>query len=268
MELFYREFGDGDRNLIIIHGLYGASDNWVTIAKSLQDNFHIYLIDQRNHGQSPHSDDMDYQFMSNDLNEFMEHNGLDEAIIMGHSMGGKTAMHFALAYPQKVAKLFILDIAPKSYGSYSNYAEITNDHRTIIDALLRVNLKEHASRQSVDKELQVDIPNKMVRSFLLKNLGRDEDKNLFWKFNLKVLSEHLHDIMNGFSDINGKVSFPDDKPVFLIRGENSPYVHEDDMQEVRTFFPSVQSANIPDAGHWLHAEQPEIFLKTVLYFMG
>ncbi len=268
MELFYREFGDGNRNLIIIHGLYGASDNWVTIAKLLKDNFHVYLIDQRNHGQSPHSDDMNYEFMSDDLNEFMEQHDLDEAIIMGHSMGGKAAMRFALAHPQKVTKLFILDIAPKSYGSYSNYAEITNDHRTIIDALLNVNLNIHASRQSVDKELQDAIPNKMVRSFLLKNLGRDEDKQLYWKFNLQVLSDHLQDIMDGFSDIKGKVSFPEDKPVFLVRGEDSPYVHEDDMQEVRTFFPSVQTANIPNAGHWLHAEQPELFLKTVLYFMG
>ncbi len=266
-ELFYKELGDENSpNLIIIHGLYGSSDNWLTIARHLQDKFHIYIVDQRNHGQSPHIAEMNYDAMADDIQFFMKQHQIESSILMGHSMGGKTAMTVALKYPQLIDKLIILDIAPKSYGNFSNYAQITNDHRSIINALLSVQLEEHKSRTSVDKFLQVGIPNKMVRSFLLKNVGRNDNGTLFWKFNLQALADNLHLIMDGFSDKDYS-EFPMDKTVVLINGANSPYVQEEDLQLVRHYFPSVQTATIPDAGHWLHAEQPEIFLKTLLYFI-
>ncbi len=267
MKLFSKHIGRGDKNLIIIHGLYGSSDNWLTVAKYLEDICNIYIVDQRNHGRSPHSSEMDYEVMADDLYQFTIDEGLDSAIIMGHSMGGKTAMRFALKYPQKVQKLLILDIAPKSYDGFSNYAKITNDHKSIVDALLSVNPKEFSTRSSIDRFLKDKITNNMVRSFLLKNIGRAEDKSLYWKLNINAISENLHHIMGGFSDLEEDQNFPDLTEVYLIRGANSPYVQEEDIQQVRKLFPSAQLTTIPDAGHWLHAEQTELFVKTVRYFL-
>jgi len=267
MELFHKQVGQGKENLIILHGLYGSSDNWLSIAKYLEDIFTIYLLDQRNHGQSPHSDLMDYEIMAKDLNDFMDQQNISSAVILGHSMGGKTAMRFALMFPQKVDKLVVVDIAPKSYGTFSNYARITNDHQIIINALLHIDPRMFSSRSQIDHQLQKDIPNNMVRSFLLKNIGRNDDKTLLWKLNLKAISENLHHIMDGFSDLIVENTFPDKKHVFFIKGENSPYIMEEDMKEVRHFFPSAQLATIPNAGHWLHAEQTRLFIDTLLYFI-
>ncbi|WP_235208170.1 alpha/beta fold hydrolase [Saccharicrinis fermentans] len=267
MQLFFRELGQGSRNLIIIHGLYGSSDNWLTIARLLGDEFRIFIIDQRNHGQSPHCDEMSYTLMADDIKHFMLQQNLDKAIVMGHSMGGKTAMAFALQNPNLVEKLVILDIAPKSYGGFSNYAQITNDHRAIVDALLSIDPSQHHSRSSVDKALKDKIPNNMVRSFLLKNIGRADDKQLYWKLNIKAISDNLTKIMDGLDEFDAAEEFPAEKAVILIRGAQSPYVQDEDMQQVRKYFPSAQLADIPDAGHWLHAEQPDIFIKTVKYFL-
>ncbi len=268
MKLFFRELGSGDSNLIIIHGLYGSSDNWISIARMLEDKFHIFIIDQRNHGQSPHNEAINYNLMANDLKDFMIEQKLEKAIVMGHSMGGKTAMAFALQNPSLIDKLVVLDIAPKSYGSFSNYAQITNDHRAIINGILSINPSEHNSRSSIDKALANAVPNDMVRSFLLKNVGRDNDKNLHWKLNIKAISDHLDDIMNGVDVFDTEDVFPDDKTVVFIRGAKSPYIQNEDMQQVRKYFPSAQLADIPNAGHWLHAEQTELFIKTVRYFLN
>ncbi|WP_075603467.1 alpha/beta fold hydrolase [Saccharicrinis aurantiacus] len=266
VQLFYRKLGENGAPLIIIHGLYGASDNWLTIAKQLQDKFRVYIVDQRNHGQSPHTEEMNYDVMADDIKQLMLDENLDTATIIGHSMGGKTAMTLALKYPELVDKLVVLDIAPKSYGNYSNYAKITNDHQNIIDALLSVKPDEYKSRSAVDKYLAPKITNTMVRSFLLKNITRNADGTLMWKLNIKVLAENLELIMAGFSDKNYK-EFDFNKTVAFINGEKSPYILEEDLQLVRNLFPSAQTATIPNAGHWLHAEQPELFLKTLLYFI-
>ncbi len=267
MNLFFRELGQGHTNLIIIHGLYGSSDNWLSIARLLEDKFRIFIIDQRNHGQSPHSSEMNYDVMSEDIMLFMQQHKLDKAIIMGHSMGGKTAMAFALKYPKLVEKLVVIDIAPKSYNSFSNYAQITNDHRTIVNALLSVNPSQYNSRSSIDKTLKEPIPNDMVRSFLLKNIGRNENKQLYWKLNIEAISINLNKIMDGVSEFESTDEFPEEKAVVIIRGAKSSYVQDEDMQQVRKYFPSAQLADIPNAGHWLHAEQTELFIKTVKYFL-
>lgn len=266
VQLFHRKLGENGAPLIIIHGLYGASDNWLTIAKQLQNKFTVYIVDQRNHGQSPHTAEMNYNVMADDIKQLMLDEKLDRVTIIGHSMGGKTAMTLALKYPELVDKLVVLDIAPKSYGSFSNYATITNDHRNIIDALLAVNPEDYKSRSAVDKFLAPKIPNTMVRSFLLKNITRKEDGSLMWKLNIQVLADNLDLIMDGFSD-KSYGEFDTDKTVAFINGEKSPYILDEDLQLVRNLFPSAQTATIANAGHWLHAEQPELFLKTLLYFI-
>jgi len=268
MNLFFRTLGQGDRNLIIIHGLYGSSDNWLSVARLLGDQFKIFIIDQRNHGQSPHSSDMNYGLMAEDVHEFMQQQQINKAVVMGHSMGGKAAMLFALRYPRWVEKLVILDIAPKSYNSFSNYAQITNDHRQIVDGLLSVNPAEYQSRNAIDKVLKAAIPNDMVRSFLLKNIGRNQDKQLYWKLNIKAISKNLNYIMDGVKEFDTSDEFPNEKGVVIIRGAKSSYVQDEDMQQVRKYFPSAQLADIPNAGHWLHAEQTDLFIKTVKYFLN
>lgn len=267
MKLNYKKIGEGNDSLIIIHGLYGSSDNWLTIAKLLLDKFTIYLIDQRNHGKSPHSEEMNYEVMAQDLLEFMESNAINKSNILGHSMGGKTAMRFALKYPEKVNKLVIVDIVPKSYGLFSNYAKITNDHQLIVNALLSIEPEEYATRSQIDKDLQNAIPNTMVRSFLLKNIGRNGDKTLYWKLNVKAIKNNLQAIMEGFSDLTSAFVFPTNKDVIFISGENSPYVQDEDMKDIRKFFPSAQLTTISNAGHWVHAEQTEDFIKTLNYFI-
>ena len=265
MGLFYRKLGKGDKNLVIVHGLYGSSDNWLTVARQLMDLYQVYIVDQRNHGQSPHSNMMDYDVMAEDLKEFMSEAQIKSANLMGHSMGGKTAMCFALKYPDMVDKLIVVDIAPKPYGSNGNYAHITNDHKNIVKALLSVNPKEHTSRSSIDKFLKDKITNDMVRSFLLKNISRDKDGLLQWKLNISAIAENLDFIMDGFSGRDEL--YGEEKEVFFIRGANSAYILEEDMQNVRKFFPSAQLTTIPNAGHWLHAEQTELFIKSVRYFL-
>lgn len=267
MKLFFRELGQGNNNLIIIHGLYGSSDNWLSIAHLLEDKFRVFMVDQRNHGQSPHSNEMDYSLMADDIKELMQEQKLTKAIIMGHSMGGKTAMLFALKYPLLVDKLVVLDIAPKHYSIHNNFAKITGDHRTIIDALLSINPSDHSSRNEIGQALKQGVPNNMVRSFLLKNIGRDSNKKLFWKLNIQAISDNLDKIMDGVSEFDAAEEFPEVNTVVVIRGTKSPYVQDEDIQQVRKYFPSAQLADIPDAGHWLHADQPELFIKTLRYFL-
>lgn len=267
MKLFFKQIGRGDVNLIILHGLYGSSDNWLSIARLLEEHFRIFIIDQRNHGRSSHSSEMNYALMADDLKEFMDDQQLDSSVLLGHSMGGKTAMRFALKYPHKVEKLVVVDIAPKPYGETNNFGKITNDHQSIVDGLLSVNPLDFSSRSEIDRFLKSSIPNGMVRSFLLKNIGRREDKKLFWKLNIEAISENLHEIMDGFSYLDPAPVFPKEKDVFLIKGANSPYVQDEDMQQMRNYFPSAQLATIPDAGHWLHAEQTELFIETLKYFL-
>ncbi|MBR8536515.1 alpha/beta fold hydrolase [Carboxylicivirga sediminis] len=266
MQLFHREFGNNGPILIILHGLYGASDNWVSIARQLEKDYRIYLLDQRNHGHSPHSNSHNYECMADDLLEFFNDKGIEKAHLVGHSMGGKTAMRFALTHPERISKLVILDIAPKSYASFSNYAQITNNHQLIIDSMLNVDFTQVSSRQDIDQQLSTSLPDKKLRQFLLKNVNRTKDDNYHWRLNLPVIKETLEQIMDGFSELN-----PDELnvniPSIFIRGEKSGYVMDEDTLVMRKFFKTAEVVSIPNAGHWLHAEQPELLIKTLAYFL-
>jgi len=266
MQLFCREYGSEGPVMVILHGLYGASDNWVSIARQLEKDYHIYLLDQRNHGQSPHSDTHDFESMANDLKAFFEEKEITNAHVVGHSMGGKTAMYFALHHPQHINKLVILDIAPKSYAAFSNYGQITNNHLKIIDSMLDVNLPGSQSRQDIDQQLSKNLSDKKLRQFLIKNIERKKDGAYWWRLNLPVIKKNLELIMDGFSSLN-----PDELhtkiPTIFIRGEKSGYVMEEDTLIMRRYFKDAELVTIPNAGHWLHAEQPELLIKTLAYFL-
>ena len=175
MELNYKQFGQGEP-IIILHGLFGTLDNWQTIAKQLAEHYMVYIIDQRNHGKSPHSDDFSYEIMAEDLKEFMFRHHIYEATIIGHSMGGKVAMRFALDYPDMVSKLVVVDITPKRYKG---------EHETIFEAMFDLDLKNLIHRKEIDEQLKSRIPNDGVRLFLMKNLAREKTGGYRWKMNFQ-----------------------------------------------------------------------------------
>lgn len=267
MKLFYREKGEGHRVIIIVHGLYGASDNWLSVAKDLEDEFRVVLIDQRNHGRSPHKEEMTYENMTNDLFELMQQLKIEKAVLIGHSMGGKTVMRFSLEHPGMVEKLIVVDIAPKSYDSFSNYAEVTADHQKIIDTLSAIDPTKYSSRQEIDKALKPSFPSKRLRTFMMKNLKRQKNGHYQWQINWEALKNNMDEIMDGFSsrESNSEKKMPE---AIFIRGEQSPYIHDDDIMAINKFFPGSQVINIPKAGHWIHAEQHDLFVKTIKYFLN
>lgn len=262
MELFFRKSGQGDP-IVILHGLYGSSDNWMTIAKSLAEHFEVYLIDQRNHGQSPHMESHTYDDLVEDLNRFIVLHQLVNPILIGHSMGGKTAMRFALKYPNKIKKLIVVDIAPKNYSGYRNYGKVTADHEKILKQLLSIHLPSITTRGELNAILEHHFEDTRLRMFLLKNIRKQMKGGYTWKLNLEVLLHDLPDIMDGFSNITNSIP----QPALFIKGGDSNYIDEDDMFEVRKYFPNAELAIIPNAGHWLHYEQPEVLLKTLHYFL-
>ncbi|HBF87797.1 MAG TPA: alpha/beta hydrolase [Bacteroidales bacterium] len=259
MKLNFKKYGEGEP-LVILHGLYGSSDNWVTIARRFDFQFSVYLIDQRNHGHSPHSSVHNYGEMLEDLLEFMNEHNLTKSTILGHSMGGKTAMYFAQKYPERVKTLIVADISPFAYKM-----EFANNHEFIISNLLSLNLKSFSTRNEIDIKLSESIKQKSLRNFLLKNISRADDNSFEWLLNLKAIKNNIHNILNGFDrEINPIIEFP----VLFIKGENSPYISGNDLQDILKIFPNADFKTISKAGHWLHAEQPEIFSTIVLNFLN
>lgn len=253
MKLNFKTFGQGPP-LIILHGLFGMLDNWQTAAKQLSDHFMVFILDQRNHGRSPHVDEIGYPSMAHDLKVFMEDNWVHEAHLLGHSMGGKTVMQFALEYPEMVDKLIVVDIAPKAYAG---------GHQLIFEALQSLALETVQSRSEADQKLGQLVTDLGIRQFLLKNLSRDKDTGGFrWKMNLDVIARDYPKILAGL-DAGG--SFEGD--TLFIRGGKSDYISTDDETSIRNLFPSSHIETIDGAGHWVHAEQPQALLKVVRQFL-
>ena len=266
MELFYRNFGEGPP-LIIVHGLYGASDNWLSIGKALATDFHVYLIDQRNHGQSPHSDTHTYPDMRDDLILFMDKHELQKAILVGHSMGGKTVMFLAEAYPERVDSLIVIDIAPTTCHPDDQSSQ-ARTHIEIVNGMLSVDFSQVEKREDVNEQLARSIRSRKIRSFLMKNVSRTPEGNYYWKLNAAVIGKELPSIFEGidlskYSPGNGVTGFP----VLFIRGEDSDYITDDCIPDIKKIFPMAEIASIPQAGHWLHAEQPDLLVKTIRYFL-
>jgi esterase len=247
MKLFYREVGQG-QPIVILHGIFGSSDNWLTQARILSPRYRVITVDLRNHGQSGHSDEFDYQSMVSDIENFLSEMALVDPIIIGHSMGGKVAMNFAVAHPGKLSRLIVVDIAPKPYNL---------EHYVIIDGLKAIPIDRLSSRQEADAVLSQFVQETDVRQFLLKNLQRKPEGGFTWKINLPVIDKHLSNI--GY-DLQYKGTF--DKPTLFIRGGRSKYVLDEDMNRIKEIFPSAELATL-DTGHWVQAEKPQEFVDVV-----
>lgn len=256
MQLNFKTFGATGQPLIILHGLFGMLDNWQTIGKQLAKHFKVYLIDQRNHGKSPRSQDFDYYILADDIEEFMEEHDIADAYLIGHSMGGKVAMQFAVSNPEKVSKLVVVDSAPKDYPP---------GHDAIFEALFAVKVEHINSRREAAAILESKIEEVAVRQFLLKNLSRSKDGGYQWKFNLPVLFQNYSSITA--SSVNPYEQF--EQPTLFIKGGQSPrYIEvEQDWPIIQHLFPNAQLQIIEDAGHWVHAEQPKAFFDTVMEFL-
>lgn len=255
MKLFYRQYGEG-QPVIILHGVFGVSDNWVTIGRKLAGKFSVYILDLRNHGQSPHSDTFNYIAMMEDLQEFIEDHQLENPILIGHSMGGKVAMYYALEYPDHVNSLIVVDISMRKYPHRST-------HIKMIDAMLAVDFDKAASREDVEQQLEASIPSKPIRLFVMKNLERVGNNTFKWRINLQALSDNIARIFEG-------VEHPGiyENPALFIRGGKSDYISDDDMDKISTHFPGAQLETISGASHWVHAEKPDELCALFSDFTG
>lgn len=253
MDLFYNRYGESGAPLIILHGLLGANGNWHTLSRTaFQEVATVYAVDQRNHGRSPHTEHMDYPSMARDLHSFIDQHGLAPAALLGHSMGGKTAMQTALTFPEQVDRLIVVDMAPKAYPPH---------HKELLDALTRIHPSEYEDRDEIDSVLAEDVSSWSIRQFLLKNLEYDGEQYT-WKMNLEAIRAHYDDITAAVT-----ADTPFEGPALFVRGGNSDYVLEEDLDGIRALFPQAELVTIEGAGHWVHAEKPEALANVVTNFL-
>lgn len=254
MKLFYRTFGRG-QPLVILHGLFGQSDNWNTLAKQFSEQgFEVYTVDLRNHGLSPHSTTWDYRSMSDDIEELMENLVLENCILLGHSMGGKVAMQFALDREGFLDKLIVVDMAPKYYPPH---------HQDVIRGLQAVDFKKIQNRKEAENVLSQYIEDFGTKQFLLKNIFWKDDGVMDWRFNLRVISEQIENMGETIQTYDQ----PCEVPTLFIRGEKSLYIEDSDLGAIKDIFPRSYVETIKDAGHWVHAEKPKEFFNAVLDFI-
>ena len=251
MLLNYKEYGQGPP-VIILHGLLGSLDNWQSIAKELSRSYLVIAVDMRNHGRSPHHPEMTFELMAADLLELMAHMGLPHAHFIGHSMGGKVAMHFAVSHPEMVDKLVLVDIGPKQYP---------RGHDQVFKALFALDPGHLDSRTEAEEKMGLYIMEDGVIQFLLKNLVRDSDGGYRWRMALDFIFENYDNILEAIES-----DWPYVKPVLFVRGAKSNYLPQEDYTGIREMFPNAQFEVISGAGHWVHAEAPVPFLHRVEQF--
>ena len=250
MKLAFKKMGSGDP-LIILHGLFGSSDNWQTLGKQFAEDFSVYLVDQRNHGRSPHSDVFNYHLLAEDLNQFMEEHGIDGATLIGHSMGGKTVMRFAQLFAEKVKKIVVADMGVKAYSPH---------HHEVLRAFHAINPDTLDSRSEAEERIESIIPEFGVRQFLLKNLYRKKEGGYGLRVNYQVMESEMDRILEELP------SDSSDAEALFIRGVKSNYIPDSDFDQIRSIFPKAEFADL-QAGHWLHAEKPEEFYAEVKKFV-
>lgn len=244
--------GNGD-TLLILHGFLGMGDNWKTLSREFADeSYEVHLIDQRNHGRSPHTDEFNYDLLAEDVANYMQEKQIEKAAIIGHSMGGKVLMNFMLKYPEKVTHPIVVDIAPKYYPPH---------HQQILEGLNHLASLELSSRSDADEELKKHISHPSIRQFLLKNLYWKEKNKLALRLNLKSLEANIEEIGKELTNVNYE------DPVLFIAGETSDYITDEDKESIREMFPKAQIIGIKDAGHWVHAEKKDAFFSTCMAFL-
>lgn len=250
MKLHVREMGEGFP-LVILHGLFGFSDNWQTHAKKLAAYYRVVLVDLRNHGHSPWSDEFSYQLMVNDLKELVDELGIQKMHLLGHSMGGKVAMLFAQQYTKSIDKLLVVDIGIKAYPMH---------HQHILAGMHAIDLNTITARSQAESILKEHIDSDGVRQFLLKNLYWKDKGQLAWRMNVDVLEREMPEILAALPE---KETFV---PTLFIRGALSNYILDEDFSAIEEVFPEAEFVTIDHAGHWVHAEAPEEFIDAVLSF--
>lgn len=253
MKLAYREFGAG-KPLIILHGLFGQSDNWNTLAKNFAEKgFHVFTLDQRNHGLSPHSELWNYEVMADDVFEFIQDHNLKEPVLLGHSMGAKTVLFFENKYPRIASKLIIADMAARAYPAH---------HQTVLAALHAVNFDEVKTRKEAEAVMNTHLDDFGTKQFLLKNIYWKENERMDWRFNLEVISRLYDEIRVAAPMFKSAVK------TLIITGANSNYVTEEDQKDFQNRFTNIEMISIAGAGHWVHAEKPKEFFEAVLNFLS
>jgi len=260
MKLFFREVGDSSHPpLIILHGLFGSSDNWLTISKTIAtQGYHVFSVDQRNHGQSPRHEGFDYDSMAADLHEFISEHQLHAPVLVGHSMGGKTVMQYVMNYPnattkQSFSKLVVVDIAPRFYPVH---------HGDILRGLTAIDLSTLTNRNVADATLSQFEASPAVRQFLLKNLYRTPDGRFDWRLNLPVIASEIHGVGE---ELNHPRTIAE--PTLFIRGSESGYIADSDLPVIQKLFPHSRVATINGAGHWVQAEKPAEFVALLTSFL-
>ena len=246
---------DGDvPHLIILHGLLGSSDNWQSLGKRYAERHHVWMLDARNHGRSPHDDTHTYEAMAQDVIDFMNDRGIAKARLLGHSMGGKTVLLLSQLHPERVDRMIVADIAPRAY---------TPHHGPIFDALLATDPNHASSREEIQAQLNDALSHDPVLvPFLMKGLHRLKDGGFAWRFNVPTLRKALDDIVGEIAvGINTL-------PALFIRGSESEYVSDDDLDELEGHFLHMDHHTIHGAGHWLHAQNPDEFFDVTSDFLG
>lgn len=251
--LNYKIIGQGPP-IIILHGLFGMLDNWLNIAKKLEEEgFMIILIDQRDHGRSEHTDDFNYALLAEDLYTFMDENWIHDAILIGHSMGGKTGLQFITEHESLISKFICIDMGIKKYDG---------GHQEVFEALFAVPLHSIQSRTDAELIMNEILHDDKVVQFLMKNLSRKKTGGFEWKMNLSLLYKKYQNIL---------LPIHFDQPCMtetcFIRGENSNYISNEDFKEILKVIPKASLITIPHAGHWVHADQPNELFRVILDFI-
>lgn len=249
--LNHKIYGQGDP-IVILHGLFGMLDNWQTVAKKLAEDYMVILVDQRDHGKSKHTEEFNYQVLAEDLREFLEENWIHTCHIIGHSMGGKTAIQFSVLNSGMIEKMIIVDIGPKAYKP---------GHETIFKALLEVPIDKVQSRQEVETIISKYIEDSGVRLFLMKNLQRKKEGGFRWKMNLQLLYKEYNNIL---AKIN--TTEPVDVDSLFIYGSKSHYILPSEIDSIKKIFPQAKFSEV-DAGHWIHAEKPDELITLITEYL-